>query len=548
MTDTIDIPKTQHAIQYVGKDEIVHNTAKPVDEVGPTQILLKTEACGICFSDTKLLHQFDVHPRKVDVIAGLTPQELAEIPSYRPNAEPTVPGHEPVLRVVKVGDKVTHYKVGDRVLVQADWKHMRTPTSNGSFGYAFEGALQEYVLVDERIVWRDGEDFMIRVSDGPTAAQVGLIEPWATVENAYAYKERQHRKEGGSLLVVADAGAQVASLASGPKPGSVVLVGDAAAAGLQGEAGSIDELTEHFDDIVYFGADAETIEKLAKLLGTQGILNVVLGGKTIGRKVSVDVGRVHYDYTRYVGTTGDDPEASYAMIPEGTEVRDGDHMLVIGAAGPMGLMHSMRAVVLGLKDFSIDCSDVSDDRLAHLEEVLGPKAQEKGVPARFINSAKEELKPGYTYVTCMVPSAPLLSSGIDLCGENATVNLFAGLPIGSFGDVDMQGMIERRVFLAGTSGSDIKDMQTVLDKVERGDYDNAISLDAVTGMVGFKDAIQAVMDRTSGGKILVFPALHDLPYMRVVEMEQKLPEVWAKLDNGKWTPEAEAALLATADK
>jgi len=204
-----EIPRTQHAIQYVGKDEIVHNTSKPVDQVGPTQLLLKVEACGICFSDTKLLHQFDVHPRKVEVIAGLTPAELAEIPSYKPGAEPTVPGHEPVCRVVAVGGQVTHFKIGDRVLVQADWKHMRTPTSNGSFGYAFEGALQEYVLVDERIVVHDGEEYLIQVSEGPTAAQVGLIEPWATVENAYAWKERQDRKEGGNLLVVVDAGAAV---------------------------------------------------------------------------------------------------------------------------------------------------------------------------------------------------------------------------------------------------------------------------------------------------------------------------------------------------
>lgn len=545
-----DIPATQHAIQYVGKDEIVHNTSKPVDEVGPTQILLQVEACGICFSDTKLLHQFDVHPRKVDVIAGLTPEELAEIPSYRPNAEPTVPGHEPVARVVKVGDQVTHYKVGDRVLIQADWKHMRTPTSNGSFGYAFEGALQEYVLVDERIVVHDGEEFMIQVSDGPTAAQVGLIEPWATVENAYAYKERQGRLEGGNLLVVADAGAQVSDLSGGAQPGSVTLVGpDAVGCGLEGETATLAALEgRQFDDIVYFGSDADRIEALAKMLGTQGILNTVLGGEKIARRVSIDVGRVHYDYTRYVGTTGSDAEAAYAMIPEGTEVRDGDHMLVIGAAGPMGLMHTMRAVVLGLKGLSVDCSDVSDDRLAHLEEVVAPVAAEKGVPARFINSTKDALEPGYTYVTCMVPSAELLSGGIDLAGQGATINLFAGLPIGSFGDVDMQGMIERQVFLAGTSGSDIADMQTVLRKVEQGDYDNAISLDAVTGMAGFKDAIQAVMDRTSGGKIIVFPALHDLGYTRVSEMPEKLPQVAEKLDNGRWTAEAEAALLATEQR
>ena len=59
-----DIPATQHAIQIVGVDEFVLNPAKPVDEVGPHQMLLKVEACGICFSDTKLLHAFDSHPRK----------------------------------------------------------------------------------------------------------------------------------------------------------------------------------------------------------------------------------------------------------------------------------------------------------------------------------------------------------------------------------------------------------------------------------------------------------------------------------------------------
>ena len=57
------IPSTQYAIQIVGKEEFVVNPAKPVDPVGPTQIMLEVEACGICFSDTKLLHQFDGHPR-----------------------------------------------------------------------------------------------------------------------------------------------------------------------------------------------------------------------------------------------------------------------------------------------------------------------------------------------------------------------------------------------------------------------------------------------------------------------------------------------------
>lgn len=539
------IPATQHAIQYVGKDEIVHNTSKPVDPVGPTQVLLKVEACGICFSDTKLLHQFDEHPRKVEVIGGLTPEELATIPSFKPGAEPTVPGHEPVCRVVAVGSDVQHYKIGDRVLVQADWKHMRTPTSNGSFGYSFEGALQEYVLVDERITWRDGEDFMIRVSEGPTSAQVGLIEPWATVENAYAWKERQTPKAGGSLLVVAAAGVTVPALDVSFGPASIVVVGvDAAAVGEAETADSVAALAGRgFDDVWYYGSDAATIEALGELLGGKGVLAVMLDGATIDRPVSVDMGRIHYDFIRFIGTNGTDVSEAYARIPVGTEVRSGDHMLVIGAAGPMGLMHTMRAVVLGLDSLSIDCTDVSTDRLAHLADVVGPVAETKGVPVKFINTTETQLDPGYTYVTVMVPSTALLAQGVDLAGEGGIVNLFAGLPAGTHGEIDFQGIIDRGVFLAGTSGSDIADMTTVLRKIEAGDYDTSISLDAVVGMVGFKDAIQAVMDRTSGGKIMVYPALHNLPLTRLVDMPEKMPTVAEKLNNGVWTRESEEELV-----
>ena len=185
-----DFPSTQYAIQFTGKDAVVVNPAKPVDPIGPTQILLKVEACGICFSDTKLLHAFEDHPRKSPVVAGLSADELAQVPSYRPDGQPTVPGHEPVVRVVAVGDQVTHYRVGERLLVQADWRHLPTAASNGAFGYNFEGALQEYVVVDERIVVHSGEEFMLRVSDAPTAAQVALVEPWSTVEASYSRAER----------------------------------------------------------------------------------------------------------------------------------------------------------------------------------------------------------------------------------------------------------------------------------------------------------------------------------------------------------------------
>ena len=89
-------------------------------------------------------------------------------------------------------------------------------------------------------------------------------------------------------------------------------------------------------------------------------------------------------------------------------------------------------------------------------------------------------------------------------------------------------------------------MLTVVRKIEAQEYDTTISLDSITGMAGFIDAINSVIDRTSGGKIMVFPQLRELPLISLSELEQHLPTVAAKLDGGLWTRAAEEELLAVA--
>ncbi len=531
------IPTSQYAIQFTGTDRFVVNPAKPVDAVGPTQVLLQVEACGICFSDTKLLHAFAAHPRKSDVVAGLAPEELAAIPSYHPGEAPTVPGHEPVGRIVAVGDAVTRYAVGDRVLVQADWKHLRTARSNGAFGYNFEGALQEYVVIDERcVVAPSGEEFLLHVAEEPSAAAVGLIEPWATVEAAYATPERRGPLPGGRMLVVAAPGVDTASAGADAASEAVTVAPDALA-GLAGES---------FDDIVYFGSDAAVLSSLGDLLGVGGVLNAVLCGGRIDGRVKIDVGRVHYDALRYCGTTGADAADGYAWLPATGELRAGDRVAIVGAAGPMGLMHTLRAVTLGSEGIvvaSVDATDLNDDRLAHLAAEIDPLASARGVAMRYVNTAATPLTGGYSYVTCMVPVPALVAQAVDLAAPGAIVNAFAGIPAGTYADIDLQHMVADRVFLFGTSGSDVKDMATVLRKIEAGIVDATVSLDAVCGMAGFADAIAAVQNRTSGGKIMVFPSLHDLGLVRLSELADTLPHVAAELAGGRWTVAAERALL-----
>jgi threonine dehydrogenase-like Zn-dependent dehydrogenase len=451
------IPATQHAIQIVDAGRIVHNRDKAVSQPGPHQILVRMDAVGICFSDTKLLHAFTSHPRKSEVLSGLDAAVLAEIPSYVPGRLPTVPGHEPVGHIVAVGDQVRRHRVGERCLIQTDYRHLPTAAANAAFGYNFEGGLQEYVLLDERMIIEPGTDerFLIAVGEEPSASAVALVEPWACVEASYVYRERREPLPGGRLLVVADAGHAVdgmADLIAAARPTQLTaLVSDAAqrwqvdAAGLDvASVANLGEVTRQgFDDIVYFGADPAAIEALQDCLAFRGLINVITGGVPIGRAIALDVGRVHYDLIRWTGTTGSSATEGYSAIPADGEVRYGDRMAVIGAAGPMGLMHVVRAASAGWKDLSIAAVDVDDARLANLQRAAGAIARSRGVELKVTNSRSTEVAPGFSYIALMVPAPALVGQAVGLAGSGCRINIFAGFATGTRADIDLNIYLER---------------------------------------------------------------------------------------------------------
>jgi threonine dehydrogenase-like Zn-dependent dehydrogenase len=558
---TAVIPEKQHALQLIGSEKLRINRDKEVFRPGPHQVLARIEAVGLCFSDLKLLNQFSSHARKTEILSGLSNDILAGIPSYVPGDRPTVPGHEVVCRIVAVGDRVSEHSVGERCLVQTDYRNLKTVHSNSAFGYNFEGGLQEYVLMDERVVIDPvtGERYLIPVNEELGSSEVCLVEPWGCVEGSYLERARRFIRAGGKLALVIDPGRAILGLAKSfpdeGTPGEVSVVCDDSAVlecmrgmGLNTEhVLSCDQLPDDtYDDIVYFGSARETIEALGEKLAPGGIINIVLGGDNIGEEVRVGVGRIHYQSTCWIGTVSDQASDSYGMIPVNGEIRNEDRVLVMGAAGPMGQMHVIRNICSGRRGLEMVGTDLSDERLESLRQKTEKLAADHDVRLELINNGNESLTGAYSYIAIMVPRAELVEEAIQKATDGCIINIFAGIPAPVKHELNLDACIRKRCFMFGTSGSTIEDMKIVLKKVTDGNLDTNSSVDAVSGLAGAADGMEAVRSRTLAGKIIVYPMLNDVGLIPLEELHENFPTVASRLENGCWNREAEAEFIRVA--
>jgi threonine dehydrogenase-like Zn-dependent dehydrogenase len=546
-----DIPKTECALQLTGPDRLVLNRSKEVVEPGAQQILCRVEAVGLCFSDLKLLKQFGDHVRKREIVSGIDRAVLDEIPSYAPGDAPTVPGHEAVVRIEAVGAEVERFEIGGRYLVQTDYRWLPTVGCNGSFGYNFEGALQEYVLMDERVITSpEGESLLIPVSEKLSAAAVALVEPFACVEDAYACEERRTLRTDGKMLVAADAALRSEALtqlfARYGRPEQIAWLSEhAPPEGLKVEkAGDISELEDGgYDDVVYIGSDAEKVEKLFAKVAVRGLFNTVLCGGKLRRKVVTPVGRVHYEGLRIIGTTGCEPAEAMEGIPGTGEMRCGDTVLVVGAGGPMGVMHVIRNICQGIEGIRVVATDVDEARLSILKRIGAPLARSNGVEFEAYNPAGEAVAESFDYTVVMVPIPGLVAEAVSRAANNGIVNIFAGIPVSVSAEVELDAYIDKRLYFIGTSGSVLDDMKRVLARVESGRLNTNVCVGAVSGLDGAVEGMRAVENRLIAGKIIVYPACKGLGLVPLEKLGADLATVAELMADGLWNKQAEEELL-----
>ena len=149
----------------------------------------------------------------------------------------------------------------------------------------------------------------------------------------------------------------------------------------------------------------------------------------------------------------------------------------------------------------------------------------------------------YDYVVVLVTAPKAVTEAVASARRGARINLFGGIPAQVRYRVDYDGLIEKECYVFGTSGSRVDDMEAVLAQIRAGRLDTNLSVDAVSGMAGAKEAMAALGANRWPGKIVVYPRLEKMELWSVGALGEKYPTVRTALARGSWTARAEAALL-----
>jgi len=202
-------PATMRAAVYRGINDIRVETI-PVPEIGPGELLLKIDTCGICGTDLKKIHTGSHSP-------------------------PRVFGHEMAGTVARIGESVAKFTVGDRVMAYhhipcgqcffcrkqtfAQCETYKKVGCTAGIGEPSGGGFAEYIRVMPWIVDRG----VIKIPDGIPFEQAAFLEPVNTCFKAVRLLNLQPDE---TVLVIGQGPIGILLAALAGRTGATVLTSD----------------------------------------------------------------------------------------------------------------------------------------------------------------------------------------------------------------------------------------------------------------------------------------------------------------------------------
>ncbi len=202
------VPETMRAAVYRGVNDVRVETI-PVPEIGDGEVLVKIHTCGICGTDLKKIHTGS-------------------------HSAPRVFGHEMSGTIVRVGEGVVDFMVGDRVMAYhhipcGECYYCRKQTFaqcevykkvGCTAGFSPSGGgFAEYIRVMDWIV-RGG---LVKIPDGVPFEQAAFIEP---VNTCYKAIQLLNLQPDETVLVIGQGPIGILLAALAQKTGATVLTSD----------------------------------------------------------------------------------------------------------------------------------------------------------------------------------------------------------------------------------------------------------------------------------------------------------------------------------
>jgi len=527
-------PLTGAGFQSLGRSRqpVTVSVPKP----GPRELLLRVDAVGICFSDVKLIRAGADHPR-------LRGRDL--------RTDPTRPGHEVSLTVAAIGADLTHqYSRGDRFTIQADVYYQG---KNLAFGYWIPGGYSEYVLAGKEILEGDEGNYLLPIPNDMGYAETALCEPWACIEASARQIAREQPLPGGRALIV-ETQAGDWSLRGVFPPDQDVARLDAPGGRLPHSLAGLGM----FDDIVILGTPhPDLAAQCLRQLDAGGLL-CIASDRPLAGPVPLDIGRLHYERVRVLGTASREVISAYRENNR-TDLKPNGIDWFIGAAGPMGQMHVQRALQLDDPPRKVIASDVSAERTAyalarwrslaarHAVELVTLNSSDCSSQAEYLSRVTEETGgEGCDDIVVLAPIPELVAQASTQVAAGCVVNIFAGIPVGNEAKLSLSEISLRRVRYIGASGSRIEDLKTVLEKAHTGRLDANRSLGVVGGIAQALEAVESVARAETPAKTVLFPSIPDFPLTALEDLGSADPAIADLLaDSAVWTREAEEQFLAS---
>ena len=312
------IPSTMRAVVYRGINDMRVETV-PVPTIGPGEILIKVATCGICGTDLKKIHTGS-------------------------HSAPRIFGHEMAGTIVAVGEAVTRFRCGDRVMAhhhvpcgKCYYCRKRTPAQcllykQVGVTAGFEpsgGGFAEYIRVMD---WIAASRAVVAIPDGVPFEQAAFVEPVNTVLKGV---KMLNLAADDTVLVIGQGPIGLMHAALCKRTGARVLTSDLyperhAIAAKFGLHDPIHAGTENVVERVLAETDGRGADAVILAVGGNALIKTAMDATRCGGKVMLFAQTQHGDATFDPGTVCMDEKTLMGSYSSSFDILDEVTELVFG--------------------------------------------------------------------------------------------------------------------------------------------------------------------------------------------------------------------------